>query len=105
MGVLLGRIASRESSEELLSIGYSCTGATRELLQPFETISSETSGFPTESARKNWSPEALARKDAELLAYEERARVELATALQALVSLGGYGRDGAGNAKALELIS
>jgi hypothetical protein len=85
--ILQGRTALREGAEELVSIGNSCTGPDRQFFLPFGRVDSETDHFPTGAARKHWNPEALAGKDAELSAYEERVRSELATALQALVSL------------------
>ncbi len=84
--ILQGRMALREGAEELVSIGYSCTGPARQFFLPFARVGSETDHFPTEAARKHWNPDALARKDAELSAYEEQMRSELATALQALAS-------------------
>ena len=57
-----------------------------EYFTPFDAVASETYHFPVDWERKNWSEEALKRKDAEIAEFEDRVREKIFAACRVLIS-------------------
>lgn len=79
----LGVIAG---SRELVALGSELFDKHDEDFLPFVAIDSETDHLPVDSERRNWSDEALKRKDEEISEYEAAAKQNVFTACRILIS-------------------
>lgn len=82
----LGNIGILRAAQQLSSLRHTLVGDARdEDWDVFASIDSETDHLPLEEDRKNWAPEALARKDIEIKEAEDFFRPRAVEAAQNLL--------------------
>lgn len=77
-------------SRQLVSLGSELCGEHDEDFIPFLAVDSETDHLPVDWERRNWSIEALERKDKEISEYEEGARKDVLELCRKLISRFGF---------------
>lgn len=77
-------------SRQLVSLGSTLCGELDEDFIPFLAVDSETDHLPVDWERRNWSIEALERKDKEISEYEASSRTHVFEACRKLIARFGF---------------
>jgi hypothetical protein len=88
--LLAGRLGVIAAARELAPLRHDAEPELSEILLVFTGIASETDGLPVGAVRRQWSAEALERKDREIAEAEEFYRgsaMEAATRLVRLLEI------------------
>jgi hypothetical protein len=83
--ILKEEIGIIAGSRWLKSLGYELCGDHDEDFLTFVAIDSETDHLPVDLERRNWSVDALERKDKEIAEYEASARDDALVACKVLI--------------------
>jgi len=76
-GLISGRVGVIEGCRELSSLKYAFGDSFTQDFRPFVAIDRETDHLPIGAVRREWNPDALARKDIEIARCEELYRPQV----------------------------
>ena len=83
--LLENRLGVLEVARQLVALGHSVRAEHDPDFMTFTAIYSESVDLPLGSVRREWAPDALGRKDAEIHALEKRWRDDAFSAARSLV--------------------
>lgn len=86
-GMLFGRIDVIDGCDCIVTLALQVDSPWEEKLRLFKDVASECDEFPRGSARQEWEPDALARRDLELAQYTDRIRDRVLSACRGLETL------------------
>lgn len=87
--MLAGQLGLVEGCHLITSLAWAMGAQDQSVFLPFTVVESETDHLPIGSERVHWAESSLAKKDAELHAYEARWKEHVHLACEALIEYAG----------------